>query len=453
MNAQKQKTMKMTKLLLPLITFIVIITSCGKDDLPTVDGGLTAKPSMLATKPDEVVIPSDNATTNGSDKTKLAVPVVTAAITGTSVVVAWDAIPNAVGYHVVFGDVDSTANSIPSQKPGLVTSVTVSDLPGGNFKVKVKALAANGNNSMFIDGPFSGVTTFTVISIPPVVPPIVLPPIVTVTKLATPIVTASPISYNSGNGSTSVSWGPVINATGYSVTVNGVPVSDNISPYSLSNKTPGTYVVGVKASSSNANYSISNEGTVSITIKPRNPISTPVISGNVTYTTPSAGTVSVTPLFIWPPNNKLTTVTFVGSGLSTGTGSITASHNTDTHATEYEASPLTQSSLAPGSYTLTVKAIAGGTYYDENWVNSAVGSRNFTVAPGSLKGKLVDEYGVYTKEYMLTSSFTLPLQLMASRLGTDKTGRDYTFTITATNGGGTTATGVSAVSNVPHDQR
>lgn len=444
--------MKLTKLLFPIITFIVIIASCGKDDLPTVDGRLTAKSSMLAIKPGEVVSPGDTAATNGSDKTKLAVPVVTAAVTGTSAVVSWDAIPNAVGYHVVFGDDESDANSIPSQKTGLVTSITVSDLPGGNFKVKVRALAANGNDIMFTDSPFSGTTAFSVISVPPVVPPIV-PPLATITKLVAPVVSASQVSYHSGQGSSSVSWSPVTNATGYSVTVNGVPVSDNISPLSLSNKEPGTYVVGVKALSTNANYSASNEGTVSITIKPRNPISTPVISGNVTYTNPSAGSVSVTPLFIWPPNNKLTTVTFVGSGLSTGTGSISASHNTDAHATSYDASTLTQSNLAPGSYTVTVKAIAGGTYFDDNWVNSAVGSKTFTVAPGSLSGKLVDEYGVYTKEYVLTTSFTLPLQLMASRLGTDKSGRNYTFTITATNGGGGTVTGTSAVSNVPHDQR
>lgn len=449
--------MKLTKLLFPLITFIVIITSCGKDDLPTVDGGLTAKPSMLAVKPADTGTPGGDTggttTTNGSDKTKLAVPVVTAPVTGTTVVVSWNEIPNAVGYHVVFGDDETVANSIPSQKLGLVTSVTVSDLPGGNFKVKVKALAANGSDVAFIDGPFSGVTTFTVISIPAVVPPIVVTPVVTVTKLATPIVTASPISYNSGNGSTSVSWGPVTNATSYSVTVNGVPVSDNISPYSLSNKAPGTYVVGVKALSSNANYSISDEGTVSVTIKPRNPISTPIISGNVTYTNPSAGTVSVTPLFIWPPNNKLTTVTFVGSGLiSTGTGTINASHSIVANATDYNTTPLTLSNLAPGNYTFSVTAIAGGTYTDDNWVNSSAGSNTFNVAAGSLRFKLVDEYGVYTKDYTLSSNFTLPLQLMASRLGTDMNGRDYTFTITATNGAGIPVS-TSAVSNVPHDQR
>ncbi|MGB4398125.1 MAG: hypothetical protein WBJ10_02060 [Daejeonella sp.] len=431
--------MKLTKLLFPLITFIVIITSCGKDDLPAADGGLTAKSSMLASHNSNSggnTNTGGTTTTNGSDKTKLEVPVVSAVPNGTTVLVSWNAIPNAIEYHVVF-----EGTNAPSSQKVTGTSVTVSSVTAGNYNVKVSALAENSSTSMFIDSGFGASTAFSVGNVAAAI------------KLATPQLTLGQISYNSGKGNTSVSWGAVTHATGYSVTVNDVLVSDITSPLSLPNLEPGTYVVGVRALSTNTSYSTSDEGTVSITIKARNPISTPVISGNVTYTTPSAGTVSVTPLFIWPPNNKLTTVTFVGSGLSTGTGSISASHNTVANATDYNASPLTLSNLGPGNYTFSVTAIAGGTYFDDNWVNSAVGNSTFTVAPGSLKGKLVDEYGVYTKEYVLTSSFTLPLQLMASRLGTDKTGRDYTFTISATNGGGATVTGASAVSNVPHDQR
>jgi hypothetical protein len=156
--------MKLRKLLLIAITFIVIITSCSKDDdITSLNGGLTAESSMIA---------SDNIN-NSSGKTFLTAPTVTAIVTGTTVVVSWEAIPNAVdGYHVVFGDIDSTANSIPSQKvTTTTTSVTISNLTGENYKVKVKALAENSNSSMYIDSPFSNASSFTVGSVPPVATP------------------------------------------------------------------------------------------------------------------------------------------------------------------------------------------------------------------------------------------------------------------------------------------
>ncbi|MDP2338213.1 MAG: hypothetical protein Q8N05_17560, partial [Bacteroidota bacterium] len=330
--------MTLRRLLLPAIAFIVIITSCGKDDdLTSVDGELTAKPSMTA-----------SLGNNSSDKTKLNVPVVTTTVTGTTVVVSWEAIPNAVGYHVVFGDIDSTANSIPSQPKVLTTSVTISNLTGGIYKVKVKALAANGSDIMFKDSPFSNASSFTVGSVPPVVE-------VVKTKLSTPVVTTTQISYNSGKGNTTATWGNIANASSYTVTLNGNPVSSATSPLSLTNLEPGTYVLAVTAVSGATNYLNSDPGTTTIIVKDRRSISTPVISGNVTYTSATAGSVSVTPLFIWPPNNKLTTVTFVGTGtISTGTGTINASHTTVTNATSYVMTPSTLSNLAPGTYTVAV---------------------------------------------------------------------------------------------------
>lgn len=433
--------MKLTKLLLPVITFIVIITSCGKDDFTPLNGELTAKPSMLAIKPGDTVNPGDNNDTNNSDKTKLNVPVVIATPTGTTVVVSWEAIPNAVEYHVVF-----EGTGAPSSQKVTTTSVTVSGVTAGNYTVKVRALAENSNTSIYIDSPFSASVSFSVGSVP-------AGEEVVKTKLSTPVVSATGVSYNSGQGSTTVSWANVTNANSYSVTLNGQAHSTNSSPFSLNDLDPGTYTVAVTALKGDANHLDSDPGTAVISVKARRPITTPVVSGNVTYTSATAGSVLVTPLFIWPPNNKLTTVTFVGTGtISTGTGTINASHNTDAHATSYVITPSSLSNLAPGDYTVSATAIAGGTYNDDNWVNSSAGSSTFNVAAGSLAFKLVDEYGVYTKDYTLSSNFTLPLQLMASRLGTDMNGRDYTFTITAKNGAGVPVR-TTAVSNVPHDQR
>lgn len=417
--------MKSRILLLPLITFFVIITSCGKDELTTVNSELTAKPSMFASH-------------NINNKTKLDVPVLTTTVTGTTVVVSWAPVANANEYHVVF-----EGTGAPASQKTTATSITVSDISDGNFTVKVSALV-NSGTSMYLDSGFGASSAFTVGSVPPVV---------TVTKLATPVLTANQVSYNSGKGNTTVTWGNITNATAYTVTLNGNPISSAASPLSLANLEPGTYVLGVTALSGNAGNLNSDPGTATIIVKDRRPINTPVISGSVSYSSASAGSVSVNPLFIWPPNNKLTTVTFVGSGLlSTGTGTINASHTTVTNATSYSITPSTLSNLAPGTYTVSMTAIAGGTYTDDNWVNSVVGNKPFDVLAGSLSYKLVDEYGVYTKSYTLSSNFNLPIQLMASRLGTDMDGRDYTFIVTATNGGGVSVN-ASTVSNVPHDQR
>lgn len=424
--------MKLNRLLIPVLTMMVTITSCEKvENLPDNSEVLTIKEAQIAS-----LTPGNN----NSNKTRLSTPVLTTTVSGTSLVVSWAQIPNAVEYHVVFDGIGA-----PSAQKITATSLSLSGLSAGNYSVKVSALAENSNSSVFIDSHFSSASTFTVGSVPPVAE--------TATKLAAPVVTAAGVSYQSGEGKTSVSWANVTNAAGYSVTVNGVPVSSAASPLSLANLEPGTYTVAVTALTGGANYLNSDPGSATFTVNARRPVSTPVISGNVTYSSPSAGSVTVTPLFIWPPNNKLTTVTFVGSGLiSTGTGTINASHTTVAHATSYNMTPSTLSNLAPGNYTVSVTAIAGGTYTDDNWVNSPAGQHTFSVAAGSLTYKLTDEYGVYTKDYTLSSNFTLPLQLMASRLGTDMDGRNYTFTITATNGAGTSVH-ASTVSNVPHDQR
>ena len=417
--------MKFTRFLISAITLIVIISSCLKDELTTPEN------DAVKSRPGEIAVAS-------TIKSKLNIPVLTTTVTGSTMVVSWESIPNAVEYHVVFEGIGA-----PSSQKVTATSLTVSGLSAGSYGVKVSALAENSNTSIFIDSGFSGSSAFTVGSVSPVVK----------TKLPAPQVTAGDVSYNSGQGSATISWSGVTHATGYSVTVNGAAVSSNSSPLSLSNLEPGTYSIGVTALTADANFLSSDPGTVTVTVKARRPLSTPTVSGSVTYTAPTAGSVSVTPLFIWPPNNKLVTVNFVGTGLiSTGTGTISASNTTVPHATSYVMSPSSLSNLAPGNHTVSVTAIAGGTYTDDNWVNSSAGNKSFDVLAGSLTYRLIDEYGVYTKNYTLSSNFNLPIQLMASRLGTDMNGRDYTFVVTATNGAGI-STNSSTVSNVPHDQR
>lgn len=416
----------MKNLFLSIITIIVLgVMSCKKvESIPKTN----IVTSSLAT-----------ALNGGDDKTKLAFPVVTTVVSGTTVVVSWGPVTNAVSYHVVF---EAGSVSVPSITDLDATSVTVPNLLNGAYTVKVTANADHGSGSLYQDSGFGTAVSFTIGSA------------VVKTKLATPVVHAAITSYNSGKGNATVTWDNVVNATGYTVTLNGNPATPATSPMSLTGLNPGSYTVAVTAlAGSTTNYTNSDNGTVSFIVNVAKPIATPSISGTVSYSSPSAGSVSVSPLFIWPPNNKLTTVTFVGSGtISTGTGSINATHTTVANATSYVMTPSVLSNLAPGAYTVSVTAIAGGTYTDDNWVNSLPGNMIFNVLPGSLSYKLVDEYGVYTQSYTLSSNFTLPLQLMASRLGTDMNGRDYTFIVTAINGANQSVS-ASIVSNVPHDQR
>jgi|GEM_PF-3277556 hypothetical protein len=411
---------------LTAVLFTVVFLGCKKTaSLPPVVNGGAAGINVFGAKA------LDNI-----NQPQLPAPVVTTVVTGSSVTVSWVAVPNAVGYHVV---VEGGGGSIADTT---ATSVTFANLSSGAYSVKVLARATTGKNSQNNNSDFSTKVPFTIVST------------VVKTKLAAPVVHAAIISYNSGKGNATVTWDNVANATGYTMTLNGNPVTPATSPMSLTSLAPGNYTVAVTAVAGiTTNYLNSDAGTAVFTVNVTKPIATPAISGTVSYSAPSAGSVSVSPLFIWPPNNKLTTVTFVGSGIiSSGTGTINATYTTVNNATSYVMTPSVLSNLAPGAYTVSVTAIAGGTYTDDNWVDSLPGTMTFNVLPGSLSFNLVDEYGVYTHSYTLSSNFTLSLQLMASRLGTDMDGRDYTFTVTATNGGNQSVS-TSTVSNVPHDQR
>ena len=67
--------------------------------------------------------------------------------------------------------------------------------------------------------------------------------------------------------------------------------------------------------------------------------------------------------------------------------------------------------------------------------------------------QLTDDYGEFSYSGSLSDGpFGIPLSLRASRDGNDLDGRVYAFTVTATNGGGTSVSN-SATSIVPHDQR
>ena len=86
-------------------------------------------------------------------------------------------------------------------------------------------------------------------------------------------------------------------------------------------------------------------------------------------------------------------------------------------------------------------------------INSAVGTALFTVNVGSASYQLTDEYGESCYSGSLSDgSLGIPMSLRASRDGSELDGRAYTFTVTATNGGGTSVSN-SATSIVPHDQR
>ena len=65
---------------------------------------------------------------------------------------------------------------------------------------------------------------------------------------------------------------------------------------------------------------------------------------------------------------------------------------------------------------------------------------------------LVDEYGEYSYSGTISNgTFDIPLTLKASRLGKDKDGRTYTFTVVTSNDSGSATESVDVI--VPHDKR
>jgi len=272
--------------------------------------------------------------------------------------------------------------------------------------------------------------------------------------------------------SVTVSWNAVTNAVGYQVTFTGTnapPGEPNTTALSVTRNgvLPGNYTVKIRAlAAPGGDYNSSPYSDdipfIILAPPPDQPVklATPVVTAVVTYTYASAN-ASASPQFIWPPNNKLVTVTFSGT-VATGTGTVSVSWGAIEHAVGYQvtfgASMVTTTStswstsgLAPGSYTVQVVALAeaGSTEYS----NSDPGSASFTIQAGSASYVLTDEYGEFSYTGSITGgTYSIPLSLRASRNGYDLDGRPYTFTVTATNGGGATVT-ATALCIVLHDQR
>jgi hypothetical protein len=284
---------------------------------------------------------------------------------------------------------------------------------------------------------------------------------VRVQPLPTPVVSATVNSYSLGKGNVTVSWGAIANAAGYSVDLGNGDLPVTTTSTSLTtNIASGTYTVAVRAlaaipPATSTTYLDSDAGLSSFTLIHPEPLATPGVDGTVTYSSPSAG-ASASLSSLWPANSRMVTVTFSGAA-STGTGTLNASWNV-ANATRYivNNSPTTSTSYSatgPGTYTVSVIAVPALVQYGTNYISSDVGTASFTVNAGSASYQFTDEYGEFSYSGSLSDgSFGIPLSLRASRDGSDLDGRVYTFTVTATNGGGSSVSN-SATSIVPHDQR
>lgn len=287
-------------------------------------------------------------------------------------------------------------------------------------------------------------------------------------QIAVPVVNTPEVT-----GSTvKISWAKVENAADYNVVFAGTSVLDakpNVTGLSveLFDVPNGEYTVKVKANSaskdySNSEFSTSISFTVAVVKTPvqKQPLKTPELTPSVIYSSASVGTVTANPSFIWPPNNKTINVVFSGT-LSLGTGTFNVSWGAVENAVNYTVlfngtseviteTSWSKSGLAPGIYTVSV--VANPATASELYLPSDPAVTNAEILPGSAKYTLADEYNICSTKGVLSENYNVSLPLVASRLGTDMDGRVYTFTVTATNGGGVSVTGV-ATSTVPHDQR
>ena len=350
-----------------------------------------------------------------------AVPVVSVSVTGNSVTVTWGAVTGAANYNVVFA---GSPTAIPAAANYTGTSLTRSDIADGSYSVQVKANGGtNYSNSGFCDW-----VSFTIST--------------TVTK-TTPIITWS--------NPADITYGILLSSTQLNATasVSGTFVYTPVAGTLLN---AGTHTLSVAFTPENTASYNNASATVYINVL-KAKLATPVVIASVSYTDPSAS-VSASPAFIWPPNNKMTSVTFSGT-VGTGSGTVTFSWNPVDYAGSYSVNGTSQTGTtfttsALGTTTITVVAVpSDAANYENSDASTAVSA---TINAGSASYQLVDEYGEFSYSGSLIGSYSIPLSLRATRLGTDMDGRFYTFTITATNGGGTSVN-ATAISNVPHDQR